>query len=257
MQCKTTPWSYFSSLSWTLYFFVSDSVLFFYRFPKDSSNSVHIRHKRKAFSLCQVVGSTAYLQQRVLFLQRVQNCFLCTAFNCRLGLVGWRVRHEALTLLHKPSRSKTNVNFLHAAWFSAVTGVKQDKLNVLIPAAGLSIIAATSPLPFSSSACQPSSACKANRCFRAKRWMELVSHSLCVYSISLRVLWKLYFFPYLTANTSSRLNNGSVSPFKCWFFLASKCMCNKGLLTVIKGELCCLGLAVANVSLALLCFLGF
>lgn len=103
---KTTPQKLFHFTITNLVFFVSDSVLFFHRLPSDSSNSVHLRHKRKAFSPCQVVGSTAYLQQRVLFLQRVQNCFLCTAFNCRLGLVGRRVRHEALTLLHKPSRCK-------------------------------------------------------------------------------------------------------------------------------------------------------
>lgn len=105
-QCKISPQSYFISFSRTLCFLLPDSVLFFRRLPKDSSNSLHIRQRRKAFSLCQVVASTAYQQRRVLFLQRVQNCFLCTAFNCRLGLLGWRVWHEALTLLHKPPRSK-------------------------------------------------------------------------------------------------------------------------------------------------------
>lgn len=116
--------------------------------PKDSSNSVHSRHQRKAVSLRQVVASSAYLQQRVLFLQRVQNCFLCTAFNCRLGLLGWRVRHEALTLLRKPPRSKRMYISCLLRASPLPLELNNTSSMLLIAAAAASIIAATSPLPF-------------------------------------------------------------------------------------------------------------
>lgn len=43
---------------------------------------------------------------REVFLQRVQNHFLCTAFNCRLSLVEWQVRYEVSSVLHRASRTK-------------------------------------------------------------------------------------------------------------------------------------------------------
>lgn len=115
----------------------------------------------------------------------------------------WGMRYHPSYTEHLEPNGSTFLAWTHLSWFSAVTTeseVKQEKLNVLIPNVRVAMITATSPLPFSISTCQLSSASKTNDCIRAKHWMEVVSHSLSIYTILLRALWALYLFLFLRAN---------------------------------------------------------